>query len=196
MNVRTLILAILNHEEATGYEIKKLSTEGVYSYFVDISYGSIYPTLSRLEAEGMVTVRAEQQDGKPSRKVYSITEAGRAEFVQSLLVPPAPDKFKSEFLLVALTAELGTTETITRAIDERIAYLESALSTISDHLKKSCGNKAERSTFAWVCEYGRSIKEFDLTYLKNNRDLLISSAGKASSSDTHTPPQKNEKVSV
>lgn len=196
MNVRTLILAILSHEEATGYEIKKLSTEGVYSYFVDISYGSIYPTLSRLEVDGMVTVRAEQQDGKPDRKVYAITESGRAEFVQSLLVPPAPDKFKSEFLLVALTAEHGTTATITRAVDERIAYLENVLSVINDHLTNDCSNKPKHNAFAWVCQYGRSIKEFDLAYLKKNRNQLISSAGNSSNSDTPNSLQKNEEVSV
>ncbi|MEM7464992.1 MAG: PadR family transcriptional regulator, partial [Pseudomonadota bacterium] len=52
MNVRTLILAILNKQDASGYEIKKLSSEGRFSYFVDISFGSIYPTLARLEEEG------------------------------------------------------------------------------------------------------------------------------------------------
>ena len=55
MNAKTLILAILNFQESTGYEIRKMSTEGAYSYFVDISYGSIYPTLAKLEADGFVT---------------------------------------------------------------------------------------------------------------------------------------------
>ena len=54
MNTQSLILAILNFQDATGYEIKKQSTEGPFSYFVDVSYGSIYPTLSRLEKEGLV----------------------------------------------------------------------------------------------------------------------------------------------
>ncbi|MEO1142750.1 MAG: helix-turn-helix transcriptional regulator, partial [Pseudomonadota bacterium] len=54
MNTQSLILAILNFEDASGYEIKKESSEGAFSYFVDISYGSIYPTLAKLEADGLV----------------------------------------------------------------------------------------------------------------------------------------------
>ena len=74
MSVRSLCLAILSFGDATGYEIRKESTEGRFSYFDDASFGSIYPALARLESEGLVTVREEPQAGKPARKVYSITD--------------------------------------------------------------------------------------------------------------------------
>ena len=100
MNTQTLILAILNAGDASGYEIKKFSSEGSFSHFVDISFGSIYPTLAKLEADGLVTGRSETQSGKPDKIVYSITDAGRAAFIGALSSPPQADKFKSEFLLV------------------------------------------------------------------------------------------------
>lgn len=192
MNVKTLILAILNFQEATGYEIKKLSTEGVYSYFVEISYGSIYPTLSKLEADDLVTVRAEVQDGKPDRKVYAITDAGRIEFAASLATPPALDKFKSEFLLVALTAELGTKASITKAIDDRIADLETKRSMIEETLNNVIENKADEDCASnWVCKYGLAIKKFDLKYLKEHRESLIASAGESNQSEkTSENPKK------
>ena len=56
MNVRTICLAILYDAEATGYEIRKLSVEGEYSYFIDASYGAIYPALAKLE-EGARRIR-------------------------------------------------------------------------------------------------------------------------------------------
>lgn len=87
MSVRSLCLAILSFGDATGYEIRKESTEGRFSYFDDASFGSIYPALARLEAEGLVTVREEPQAGKPARKVYSITEAGRKVFIDSCASP-------------------------------------------------------------------------------------------------------------
>ena len=95
MNTQSLILAILNFEDASGYEIKKESSEGAFSYFVDISYGSIYPTLAKLEADGLVEGRSEAQSGKPDKKVYSITDKGREEFISTLSVAPQKDKFKS-----------------------------------------------------------------------------------------------------
>ena len=90
MSVRSLCLAILSFGDATGYEIRKESTDGRFSYFDDASFGSIYPALARLESEGLVTVREEPQAGKPARKVYSITEAGHAELIDYLCEPQAP----------------------------------------------------------------------------------------------------------
>ena len=101
MNVRTICLAILYDEDATGYEIRKMSTEGDYSYFVDASYGAIYPALQKLEADALVTSRVEQQDGKPAKKIYSITQTGRREFINSRFEQLGEDEYRSEFLLFA-----------------------------------------------------------------------------------------------
>ena len=47
MNVRTLCLGVLQFGEATGYEIKKIVEEGMFNHFIEASYGSIYPALTR-----------------------------------------------------------------------------------------------------------------------------------------------------
>src|SRR5665213_514514 len=101
MNVRTICLAILYDDDSTGYEIRKLSTEGEYSYFIDASFGAIYPALAKLEDDKLVTSRVEQQDGKPAKKVYSITALGRHEFINSLFEQLGEDEYRSEFLLFA-----------------------------------------------------------------------------------------------
>ena len=77
MNVKTLCLGVLSAGEASGYEIKKEIEEGLFSHFIEASYGSIYPALTQLAGEGFVTVRAEEQSGKPDKKVYAITATGR-----------------------------------------------------------------------------------------------------------------------
>jgi DNA-binding PadR family transcriptional regulator len=168
MNIRTLILAILNAQDASGYEIKKMSSVGKFSYFVDISYGSIYPSLARLEHESLVTCRSEVQSGKPDRKVYTITGKGRAELIQSLAQPPHPDKFKSEFLLLTMHAELAGERAIERAIDDRIRWLESEL----DMLEQAAANCGHPAT-VWTISYGRAVMRNDLTYLRENRADLI-----------------------
>ena len=101
MNVKTICLAILYEGEATGYEIRKLSVEGDYSYFIDASFGSIYPALAKLEADNLVSSHVEQQDGKPAKKIYSITPAGRQAFIASLFENLGEDEYRSEFLLFA-----------------------------------------------------------------------------------------------
>lgn len=174
MNTQTLILAILNFEDASGYEIKKQSSEGAFSYFVDISYGSIYPTLAKLEADGLVIGRSESQSGRPDKKVFSITDKGREEFINTLSAPPAIDKFKSEFLLVAMCADLTSPEVITKAIDKRIGEMENLFAVIKG-LRSDCDHPATQ----WITSYGMHVKGADLDFLKKNRDSLIAMAGQA-----------------
>lgn len=168
MNARILLLAFLNSREASGYEIKKLSEEGQFKHFVDISFGSIYPTLARLEKEGLVAVREELQSGKPDRKVYSITEAGQAELKRGLSQPPQRDRFKSEFLLLAANADIAGPEAVAKAMEERIAWLEEDIAML-EMAAQQCGGQ----TKSWVLGYGLHIMRTDLAYLMQNRDSLL-----------------------
>ncbi|WP_019633203.1 PadR family transcriptional regulator [Actinomadura atramentaria] len=71
--LRLYLLKLLEESPRHGYEVIRLLQDrflGVYSP----SPGTIYPRLARLEAEGLVT--HEMVKGK---KVYSLTDAGRAE---------------------------------------------------------------------------------------------------------------------
>lgn len=170
MSVRGLCLAILSYGDATGYEIRKESTEGRFSYFDDASFGSIYPALARLEADGMVTVREEPQAGKPSRKVYSITETGRAEFISSLCEPQAPDTFKSPFLLIALNAAKLSPDVLRRALDRRRSQVEDELRLLSGI---DDGGECCHAGSDWTRDYGIACMQFTLRYLEEHGDALI-----------------------
>lgn len=90
-----IILGMLSSGPMTGYEIRKYVRE-LFSYMWDISYGQIYPMLSRLESEGLATMRAASSGKGPNRKVYEITEAGRKELRSWLR---SPEKKEYELLL-------------------------------------------------------------------------------------------------
>jgi len=168
MNVRSLCLAILNMSDATGYEIRKLSTEAEYSFFVDASFGSIYPALNKLETDKMVTCRLEAQVGKPARKVYSITELGRHEFRDALKISPQKDLFKSEFLLLAMNANFVDRETLQIAIDQRFVFLKEELALITN-----AGSNCEHDGMRWIARYGRSVHEASLKFLEENQQELL-----------------------
>ncbi len=168
MSVKNLCLAILNCGDTTGYEIRKHLTEGNFSYFEDASYGSIYPTLARLEVDGLVTVREEAQAGRPSRKVYSITDLGRMEFRKSLQELPAPDTFRSPFLLVAMWADLAGPETIGKAIDARMDNLRAEIAKLSA-IRAECDHTGTR----FIVEYGLNCMNADLEFLVRERSRLL-----------------------
>lgn len=171
MNARTLCLSILFDCEATGYEIRKLSTEGEYSYFVDVSYGAIYPALAKLADEELISVRIEAQEGKPSKKIYSINETGRQEFLDTLLTPVTPDSFKSEFLLFAHFASEVPRALLIQRIEERIKEQRAELETINE-----IAEKRESAADFWIVGYGRTCIETGLHYLETNKEALIALA--------------------
>jgi PadR family transcriptional regulator, regulatory protein AphA len=171
MNVRTICLAILYDGEATGYEIRKLSVEGEYSYFIDASYGSIYPALARLETDKLVTSRVEVQDGKPAKKIYSITPEGRSVFIQSLFDKLGDDEFRSEFLLFLRFATELPQSLVEQRLSERLAEVDSELADF-DRLKQQHTHPGD----AWVIDYGRTCMQAARDYIEAHRGELIAMA--------------------
>jgi PadR family transcriptional regulator, regulatory protein AphA len=171
MNVRTICLAILYDAEATGYEIRKLSVEGEYSYFVDASYGAIYPALQKLESDRLVTSRVEQQDGKPSKKIYSISELGRREFINSLFEQLGEDEYRSEFLLFARFAAELPQSLVQVRLKERLASLDAAIAEMN-RLGSNYSQPADR----WILDYGRSCMAFARDHIEAHMGELIALA--------------------
>jgi PadR family transcriptional regulator AphA len=150
MNVRTLCLGILSLQEASGYEIKKDVEDGLFSHFIDASFGSIYPALTQLAGEGFVTVREQEQTGKPDKKVYAITEAGRNALAKAISVVPAKDKYRSEFLFQMLLQDYLSPEMMLVAVQKQLNDLNEDLGRIAE-----CSREAHGSHF--VAEYGNAV---------------------------------------
>ena len=164
MNVKTLCLAILYDKDVTGYDIRKMSTEGEYAYFIEASFGSIYPALAKLEADGLVSSRIEAQSGKPSKKIYQITETGRAEFQSELFESLSNDLFRSEFLLFARFAHLMPVELVKARVENQIKDIRQRLEHINTLVEKNM-HPGEN----WVLNHG-------LTCLKIQMDTITSTA--------------------
>jgi HlyD family secretion protein len=191
MNVKTLCLALLMREPLSGYEIRKLVTEGTLAYFAEASYGSIYPALDRLEAERLVTAHEERDPGKPARRVYTITDAGRAAFLAAVHQTPGEDVFRSPFLMVAASAPLVERAHIARVIDERITHLEGELARMRAELR-DIADEAEEcgGGYAWTLDYGLTMVSTSLNFLREHRTRLEAVAGTATPETIVAPPRE------
>jgi len=67
------ILALISKEPAWGYKIKK-QIEAFSG--LKIRHGALYPLLKKLENKGLIKSQKQQQ-GKRTRKIYTITQEGR-----------------------------------------------------------------------------------------------------------------------
>src|SRR5262245_27680921 len=72
-----LILALLEERDRHGYEIARLiakRSKGAITFHV----ASLYPTLYRLEAEGLIAGRWVEKAGQRRRRFYRLSPAGQA----------------------------------------------------------------------------------------------------------------------
>jgi PadR family transcriptional regulator PadR len=76
-----LLLELVAGQEDYGYSIVvRLRDRG----FPDLTEGTVYPALSRLEAAGLLGSRLVRSASGPARKYYSLTEAGQVELGRGL----------------------------------------------------------------------------------------------------------------
>ena len=66
------LLRIVQAKPTWGYQIKKQVNA---EFNIKLRHGSLYPTLNSLERKGLLE-SIKQQNGKRTRKVYTITEEG------------------------------------------------------------------------------------------------------------------------
>lgn len=74
--LESCILKVISNKETYGYEIsQQLQKYG----FSDISEGTIYPLLLRLEKNNLITAEYRESALGPKRKYFSITPSGEKE---------------------------------------------------------------------------------------------------------------------
>ncbi len=93
-----VILGLLMTQPGHGYELyQEFSRELGRVWRVGLS--QLYAQLKQLEDAGLVAARTEPQKGRPPRKVYSLTDAGREVFFDWVHTPtPYLRQIRVEFL--------------------------------------------------------------------------------------------------
>ncbi len=176
LNIRSLCLAILSMGDASGYEINKLF-QGPFSHIYEASFGSIYPALGKLTEDGLVTCTAMAQEKKPDKKVYRLTQTGRAALLDELAIMPGADRVRSDFLIVMMFAHLLPAGHVSAAVDKRLEiYCE-----LQGHLAKGEleGQEIPESNPActeFVRGYGVAMIKASIDYIEENRHLVESAS--------------------
>lgn len=94
------LLGFLNDQPAHAYQIyQRLRKASDLRLIWTIKQGQLYALLARLEEEGFIAASVEPQEGRPPRKMLSLTPAGEA-FYRSWMISPVhrPRQFRQEFL--------------------------------------------------------------------------------------------------
>jgi DNA-binding PadR family transcriptional regulator len=176
MDTRTLCLGALALGDATGYEIKK-RFEDTFGYFMDVSYSAVYPALAELRREGLVTCTVVEQETRPDKKVYRVTEAGRRVFLDALVTEPARHRVRSEFMLLIFFAHLLPAWRLGEVLEERLVEFEKLIALAERWLLVGEGEgEAVPAGVRFTAGYGIAVMRAACDYIRRNRHRLLDGA--------------------
>ena len=91
MSLDHAILGFLSSQPLTGYDLKTRRFDEAAAHLWTADQAQVYRTLDRLERSGLASSRLIPQPGRPDRKEYAITSAGRRALREWLETPhPLP----------------------------------------------------------------------------------------------------------
>ncbi len=154
------VLGALSTAPMTGYAVREAIRDSV-GHFWNESFGQIYPTLSRLESDGLVV---KGDDGR-----FRLTDAGRVRLRERLLEPVDPVPARNGVLLRVFFGRTLGPQACRRVVDEAAAEAEATLAVLTRiraeveaepdtadrpyvMLTVSAGETAARARLAWVEE--------------------------------------------
>jgi PadR family transcriptional regulator, regulatory protein AphA len=123
VSLRHAILGFIGLEPTTGYTLGQRFSGSVGSFWT-ATQSQIYRELHDLERSAFVEVEVVPQDGKPARKVYTLTPAGEAELQRWLAAPVAPLQLRDPFLLKLVFAAEASPAVVDAMLERHIAELE------------------------------------------------------------------------
>ncbi|GGS62694.1 PadR family transcriptional regulator [Streptomyces griseoviridis] len=122
--MRLPLLALLAQGPAHGYELKQDLEQLLGAAYPQPNIGQIYVTLGRLEKSGLIDGEEVEQSGRPNKKTYHLTDAGReavqAWFEETSEEPRVRDEF---FMKLALAPHTGLADRIALINKQRRQYL-------------------------------------------------------------------------
>lgn len=155
--LRLYLLKLLDESPRHGYEIISLLRDrflGIYSP----SPGTIYPRLTRLEEEGLVT--HEEVNG---RKVYRITDKGRAELRER-----EQDLEDLERQITESVRDIA--QAVQRDVRDTISHLREELKAAAQRTRQSHSEQKNGETTDSDDVWSRAADEQDRQYKENGRE--------------------------
>lgn len=146
--IRVLELAILGlllESPMHGYELRKRLT-GLLGAFRAFSYGSLYPALRRMQADGLIAEETAPVGAikvRRARRVYVLTDAGKSRFTE-LVADTGPQNYTDDGFGVHLAffnrtpaeARMRILEGRRRQVEERREGLREAIARATNSLDR------------------------------------------------------------
>jgi len=122
------LLGFLSQDPAHGYELhQKLTAE--LGQVWHLSQSQIYSILNRLEGKGLIEGKLQEQEKLPAKRLYKLTDAGRARFEEWLSESSRPSVrvIRIEFITRLYFAYARDPDMALRLVEAQIADTQARL---------------------------------------------------------------------
>lgn len=174
------VLGLLKERAMHGYELRKQLTARL-GFFWTVSFGSLYPTLRKMEKRGFVE-KARPADPGRRKQVYGITAAGERHFLALLEEGSSSAWEEDKFPLRLVFFRYLRPETRIRLLERRKDYLEDKLTEGRHSLRRSKGADPYHLS---LIRHGVDVTERDIAWLE---ELIAAERGMAEPGETVSSP--------
>ena len=107
MALRNAVMAALLEGEASGYDLAKGFEASVANFWMATPQ-QLYRELERMEGEGLVSARVVQQERRPNKRLFSLTDAG-LEVLRDYVgeAPAKPPALRDELMVKVQCVDIG-----------------------------------------------------------------------------------------
>ncbi|WP_310830231.1 PadR family transcriptional regulator [Paenibacillus pedocola] len=170
-----VILGLLNEENLSGYEIKKIVDDRL-SFFWNESFGQIYPELKRLTSEGLIAVCSAERPVHSKQSIkYEITEPGRLELQEWLKSPVEKELIRFEILLKLFFSNANSSATVLEHVKEfQTSHLrqQQLFQQFEAQLKQNMDVHSNHRQILMVLSFGQKMWEAYASWSKETIRLL------------------------
>lgn len=161
------VLALLEYQPLHPYGVQRLIKQWGKDQVVNVGQrASLYKTMDRLLAAGLIAVRETGRDSQyPERTVYELTDVGREaarQWMGEILAAPKPEF--PEFPAALSFIMLLTPEESLNLLEQRRTHLEAAVAAMDESESASAEFELPRVT-ALDEEYLRAVTEAELRWV-------------------------------
>ncbi|MEU9234728.1 PadR family transcriptional regulator [Streptomyces subrutilus] len=142
MALRHAVLAALLEGEFSGYQLAKVFDVSVANFWHALPQ-QLYAELAKLEQEGLVAGRQVVQETRPNKRLFHVTDAGRAVLEEFAAGAAKPSVIRDDLLVKVQTADRIGTRPVIEQLEARAVAAEAKIELLDSLLRRMRGDADE-----------------------------------------------------
>lgn len=153
MSLRNAILISLLDGDASGYDLAKSFDSTVANYWAATPQ-QLYRELDKLAQDGLVTASVVEQERRPNKNVFTLTDEGLAAIAQFTETPAKTIAIRDELMLKVQAVDHGDVRAVLSSLDARCESAQRKIARYEQIRQRWLDGRSEQSYLATAARVG------------------------------------------